>query len=68
MLIALGVGIIGICIWMPGPWNISTIASFPLIGAGLLTPFKRPWTGAAIGLVAFVLLILVSVFMGGLAD
>ena len=45
-LIAVGIGLLQL------PANLFTIAfGGPLIGAGVLTPLRRPWVGALLGLV-----------------
>jgi hypothetical protein len=49
-----------------GPWLAPLLwfGGGPCIGAGLFTPFKRPWTGVITALVLQILLVMAGGAMG----
>ena len=63
-LIALGLGTIVFSLTLESPWKSLGAYGLPLIAAGVLTPFNRTWTGAGIGCLSYIVLVIVLILYG----
>lgn len=64
-LIALGLGTIVFTLTLESPWMSLGAYGLVLIGAGSLQPFNRAWTGAGIGCLSYIVLVIVVVALYG---
>jgi hypothetical protein len=64
-LIALGLGTIMFTLGLEPPWISLGAYGLVLIGAGGLKPFDRAWTGAGIGCLLYLVLVVVLVVLYG---
>jgi hypothetical protein len=64
-LIAFGLGTIVYTLTLEPPWMSLGSYGLMLIGAGALKPFDRTWTGAGLGCLSYIVLVIVLVAVYG---
>lgn len=64
-LVALGLGTIVFTLKLESPWMSLGCYGLVLIGAGALIPFNRAWTGAGIGCLSYIVLVIVLIALYG---
>jgi hypothetical protein len=65
-LVGLGLGTIVFTLKLDAPWVSFSSYGLALVGAGVLTPFNRAWTGAGIGCLSYLVLVIVLIVLHGL--
>jgi len=64
-LIGLGLGTIVFTLKLDSPWMSFGSYGLVLIGAGVLKPFNRPWIGAGIGCLSYIVFVIVLIVLFG---